>query len=182
MDGVGWLADNWVNLLQGAGIVGSLLFTAVALRQGARSLRLSALLKLTEHHRELWSEVHRRPELARVLAPEVDLVRDPVTPAEEEFLNIVLVHFQTGWEMAVRHRMVSREAYGRDLMEFLALPIPRDVWNRTRPHRDPPFVQFVEECLARGGSQVGFLRSMASTSGLGFAPLVAAVVLPVQPQ
>ena len=51
---------------------------------------------------------------------------------------------------------------GRDLMEFLALPIPRDVWNRTRPHRDPPFVQFVEECLARGGSQVGFLRSMAS--------------------
>lgn len=133
----------------------------VALHQGARSLRLSALLKLTEHHRELWSEVHRRPSWPE-LAPEVDLVRDPVTPAEEEFLNIVFVHFQTGWEMAVRHRMVSREAYGRDLMEFLALPIPRDVWNRTRPHRDPPFVQFVEECLARGGLRAGSFRSMAS--------------------
>jgi hypothetical protein len=137
-----------VNLLQGAGIVGSLLFTAAALRQGARSLRLSALLKLTEQHRELWSEVHRRPELARVLAPEVDLVHHPVTSAEEEFLNVILVHFQTGWEMAVRHRMVSREAYRRDLLEFLTLPIPRDVWNRTRSHRDPTFTRFVEACLA----------------------------------
>ncbi|MGE3312769.1 MAG: DUF6082 family protein [Limisphaerales bacterium] len=162
MDGIGWLADNWVDLLQGVGIVGSLLFTAAALRQGARSIRLGSLLKLTEHHRELWSEVHRRPELARVLAHEVDLVRDPVTPAEEEFLNIVFVHFQTGWEMAVRHRLVSQEAYGRDLMEFLALPIPRDVWNRTRAHRDPPFTRFVEDHLAKGGPCSGSHRSVAS--------------------
>lgn len=148
MEAWAWWTDHWLQVVQGLGIVGSLLFTATALRQGAVNLRLNALLKLTEQHRHLWGEVHRSPELSRILCPEVDLVRDPLRSAEESFLNLAWVHFQTGWEMALRHRMVSAEAYRRDLTEFLALPLPRAVWNQTREVRDPEFVTFADRCLA----------------------------------
>jgi hypothetical protein len=144
MDAWSWLSHQWLNLLQGIGIIGSLVFTAMALRQGGTSLRLNALLNLTEQHRELWSTIHTDPELVRVLKPEVDLLASPVSPLEEEFLNLVMVHFQTGWEMVRTGKLISAEAYERDIREFLRLPIPREVWMRTRDHRDPSFVEYVE--------------------------------------
>jgi hypothetical protein len=147
VNAISWLANNWVNLLQGIGIVGSLLFTGKALHQSAASMRLNAMLKLGEHHRDIWSEVHRRPELTRVLQETIDLISHPVTPAEEEFLNIILVHFQTGWEMTLNHGIGSLEAYRRDLLEFLSLPIPTHVWENTKQHRDPRFVEYVEQLL-----------------------------------
>jgi len=138
MNAISWLANNWVNLLQGIGIVGSLLFTGKALHQSASSMRLNAMLKLGEH---------RRPELTRVLQETVDLISHPVTPSEAEFLNIILVHFQTGWEMTLNHGIGSLEAYRRDLLEFLSLPIPTHVWENTKQHRDPRFVEYVEQLL-----------------------------------
>ncbi len=147
---VPWLSQNWFTLLQGIGIIAGLIFTGISLRRETLSRRMNALLTLTEQHRELWSEVHRRPDLGRILAAEVDLLGHPITTAEEEFLNIVFVHFSTGWEMSVRHRLISRDAFREDVRRFFSLPIPNQVWERTKAVRDPRFVRFVDGCRTIG--------------------------------
>lgn len=141
------LESNWFNLVQSVGIVASLLFAAVTIRRESRAHQMTALLALDEQHRDLWSELHRRPELARILAPEVDLVGKPVTTAESEFLNTVLVHFCTGWRLAAEHGVFSEDDLRRDLVAFLARPIPHQVWKQTLTIREQRFVAFVETAL-----------------------------------
>jgi hypothetical protein len=143
-----WLNDNWFPLLQSLGIVGGLLFTGLAARREARSRLTSDRLVLLEQHRELWSEVHRRPELERVVLPSVDLVAHPVSVAEERFLNLVIVHFHTGWQLAVSGVVHSPEIMAADVRSFFALPLPRAVWEQAKAARDPEFVRFVEAALA----------------------------------
>ena len=139
--------DNWFNLVQSVGIVASLLFAAVTVRRESKAHQMTALLALDEQHRDLWSELHRRPELGRVLAPEVDLVGKPVTTAESEFLNTVFVHFCTGWRLAAEHGVFSEDDLRRDLVGFLARPIPHQVWKQTLNIREQRFVAFVEAAL-----------------------------------
>lgn len=139
-----FLESNWFNLVQSTGIVASLLFAAVTIRREARTHKMTALLALDQQHRELWSELHRRPELARILSHEVDLVGKPVTTAEAEFLNTVFVHYCTGWRLAAEHGILSEEDLRRDLADFLARPIPLQVWRQTTGARERQFVTFVE--------------------------------------
>lgn len=142
-----WLQNNWFVFLQSAGIVGGLLFTARSLRDATSARKVSDLLTLTEQHRELWNEVYRRPELSRIFATTVDLVEKPVSVAEERFLNEVIVHFVTGYELARRKALVTMDALRADVRSFFTLPIPWAVWQQTRGARDPKFVSFIEKCL-----------------------------------
>lgn len=139
--------SNWFSLIQSTGIVASLVFAAVTIRREARTHKMSALLALDEQHRDLWSELHRRPELCRILASEIDLVGRPVTTAESEFLNTVFVHFCTGWRLAAEHGVFSEDDLRRDLVAFLARPIPHQVWKQTLNIREQRFVAFVEAAL-----------------------------------
>ncbi|HAB17989.1 MAG TPA: DUF6082 family protein [Verrucomicrobiota bacterium] len=139
-----FLETNWFNLVQSVGIIAGLIFTAVTIRRDSKSHRMTALLALEEQHRELWSELHRRPELARILAGKVDLVASPITTAETEFLNTVFVHFCTGWRLAKEHKILSTEDLARDISEFLSRPIPQQVWQQSRSTREKRFVAFVE--------------------------------------
>jgi hypothetical protein len=142
---VDWLDSNWFNLLQSIGIIGGLCFTALALRTESVSRHTSDFLILTGHHRELWLEIQRQPALGRVLQPEVDLVADPITWAEEEFLNLVFVHFQSGWELARRGSILRLDSLKTDARCFFVLPIPKAVWTKTKVFRDEEFIQFVED-------------------------------------
>ncbi|HAB15278.1 MAG TPA: hypothetical protein PLX89_16510 [Verrucomicrobiota bacterium] len=112
---------------------------------------MTALLALEDQRRELWSELHRRPELARIPAKEVDLVANPISTAETEFLNTVFVHFCTGWRLAKEHRILSVNDLGRDISVFLQNPIPSQVWKRTTQIRERRFVDFVEKARAAPG-------------------------------
>ena len=150
-----WLNDNWFSLLQSAGIIGGLLFTGLAARREARSRKTSDILTLLEQHRELWSEIHRRPELARVILPEVDLVASPLSVPEERFLNLVIVHFHTGWQLAVDRVVHTPEIMAADVRGFFTLPLPRAVWEQSKASRDPEFVRFVDTALADGGEPAG---------------------------
>lgn len=152
MEAVGqWFRDNWFALVQGVGIVAGLVFGAVTLRRDLRARRVGDLLALTQQHRELWSEVHRRPELARIMDPDADLVARPLTVAEERMVNLILVHFQTGWELARSGTFNTPENMAADVRGFFTLPLPRKVWQATKATRDPAFVRFVADCLADGG-------------------------------
>ena len=142
-----WLTDNWFNLVQTCGIIGSIALTAAALRRDHRARRIGDLLTQTAHHRELWSELHRRPELSRIPHDEVDLIAQPVSVAEEEFLLLVIVHFHVGWMLAREGAFVTLDLLKRDAQTFFALPLPHVVWERTKAVRDPLFVRFIEKSV-----------------------------------
>lgn len=144
-----WLNQNWFTLIQTLGIIGSLLLTTAALRRDTGARRLGDFLTLAGHHRELWSEIHRNPELRRIFSPEVDLLAHPITPAEQEFLNLVIVHFHTGWHLAKQGAVHSLDVIATDARSFFALPVPRAVWEATRECRDPEFQRFIDQALGK---------------------------------
>lgn len=143
-----WAAENWFSLFQSVGIVAGLWFTGAGYRRDGKARRTSDLLALEREHRELWSEAHRRPDLSRIFRMEVDLVASPVTTAEQEFLNLVFVHFETGWQLAKQGVATPLAVLSLDVRAFFRLPIVRAVWEETRWSRNPEFVQFVGRVLA----------------------------------
>jgi hypothetical protein len=147
-----WFAQNWFAATQGVGIIAGLLFTAISLRRDAKSRRASDVLKLAQQHRALWAEVHRRRDLQRINKPEVDLVAGPVTPEEEEFLNVVFVHFYTTFLLSQSRTLalLPLKTLAVDIRAFFSLPLPQFVWRASKSGRDPKFVKFVEACLADG--------------------------------
>ena len=144
---VAWLDTNWFSLLQSVGILSGLLLTAITVHRDATHRHVSNMLTLLEQHRELWTEVHSRPELARIMATEVDLLTRPVTTAEERYLNLVFVHFHTGWQLAAAGVIHSLEVMAADVRGFFSLPLPHAVWEQTKANRDPEFVRFVSDAL-----------------------------------
>lgn len=143
-----WLEANWFTLVQSIGIIASILLTAATMRRDRRSRRISDYLALTTEHRELWGDLHKRSDLARVVSPEVDLLAEPLSIAEEEFLLLVMVHFHTGWLLAREGSLVDSGVLARDAGAFFRLPLPKMVWRRTRSIRDPVFVAFIDAACA----------------------------------
>ena len=125
------------------------MFTAESVRQATKARRISDLLALTDQHRELWRELQERPELRRITQKDVDLVAEQITSAEDQFLNLAIVHFNTGWLLTREGALLTQEALIKDVQFFFNLPIPRSVWERTRGNRDPEFAGFIESCLRR---------------------------------
>lgn len=142
-----WFNENWFLLLQSVGIVGGLLFTAFSIIRETRARRTSDLLALAEQHRELWRELREHPELSRVRDANSDPAASPVTTAESEFLNLAIVHFNTGWLLAREGALVTLDSLRRDVRSFFSLPIPRAVWETTKGQRERRFAQFVDGCL-----------------------------------
>jgi hypothetical protein len=147
MNWMGFLGENWFALAQSLGIIGGLAYNAVALRKDVQARRTADQILLTEQHRELWSEVHRRPELMRLLDPDANPDSQPLTPVEEHYLRLVFVHFHTGWMLAREHSLLSLEVLARDIADFFRLPLPKVGWRRARSAMDPAFVRFVERAL-----------------------------------
>ena len=150
-----WLEQNWLNIFQSAGIVGSLFFTAYTLKRDSKARQASDILKLSEQHRELWAEVYRNPELRRITDEKADLILSRgASPQEEEFLNLVFVHTYTTWLMAKNETLpfLNLEMLGIDMGTFLKKPVPLAVWKATKAGRDPEFVKFMEQSIATAES------------------------------
>ena len=69
------------------------------------------------------------PSLLRVLAPDADLAREPLTEAEEIFVTLVIQHLHTVVTAMRDELTINPEGLRRDLRQFLARPIPGVVWN-----------------------------------------------------
>ena len=99
--------------------------TGAAYRRDAKAKATSDFLALAQEHRELWSEAHRRPDLSWIFRTEVDLVATPIATAEQEFLNLVFVHFQTGWQLAKEGVGDTLAVLRTDVRAFFGLPLVR---------------------------------------------------------
>ena len=146
---VGWWGLHWHEVLEAVGIVGGLLFTGVTLRHDLQARKIAEYLTQSTEHRRLWSHLHRRPGLGRILEPLRDLNRDPLSPRERRFLELVVTHFHTGWLIAQSgHSLVPLPVLATDAGHFFSLPAPAAVWSEVRSTHQPEFVAFVERAVA----------------------------------
>ena len=143
----GWILENWFTLLNAVGVIGGLCFTAFSLRSETKTRRIANLLTLTANHREVWKEFSRNPQLRRVLEASADPLKQPVTPEEEIFVNLVLLHISGVYYAMKDELVVKLEGLRRDVSQFLSLPIPRTIWEKIKLVQNDDFVAFVESCL-----------------------------------
>src|SRR5262245_4626929 len=109
---------------------------------------MANLLTLTEHHRDLWTRLHDRPELSRVLSETPDLQTRPITEEEAVFVNLLIVHLNSTF-LAIREGALIRPEHLKEAVRWLyTRPIPHAVWEKTKQFQDRAFVNFVEGSLA----------------------------------
>lgn len=142
-----WIITHWFDLLQTAGIVGGLFFTAHAAYKDEQARKIGNLIALNERHDYIWSKFFERPQLARILEIDVDLVRQPISGEEWLFTKMLLIHLDTVRRAAKAGMLIEINGIKRDIREFLKLPIPKAVWERIKPFQDPTFVKLIESAL-----------------------------------
>ena len=146
-DMVEWLAQNWFTVLSSVGIVGSLLFTAVSLHSETKTRRVANLLAVTANYCTIWKEFINQPNLARVMDARANLEQEPVTPAEEMFVNMVIHHISTTYYAMHDELLMRLEGLRRDIKQFFSLPVPNAVWTKTKLLQNQGFAAFIDSSL-----------------------------------
>jgi hypothetical protein len=149
-----WIANKWFTLFQSAGIIGSLLLTAIALHDDTKSRRASNLIEIAKSHREIWSELYRQPELARITKADVDLKQSPVSIKEEVFVRGIILHLNSAYHAMRSGMLVQPEGLQKDVQQFFGKPIVKMVWERLKPLQDQELIRFVEESLSKDQREV----------------------------
>lgn len=143
-----WLGDNWFVLLQGAGIIGSLLYTGISLRIDTKVRRVNNQFVIAEQHRAIWTQFYRWPELARILNAASDVTHSPITDDEDLFVTLVILHLNSVYYAMKDGMFLKPEGLRKDVASFFSLPIPRAIWERMKSLQDREFVKFVDACLS----------------------------------
>ena len=147
MEFTAWVMENWFDLFQSAGIVGSLWLAGRSFRFDGKVRRVANLFEITDHHRQIWSNFYTRPDLARVRDPDPDLGKRPITTEEELFVTQAIHHLSTVFR-AMKERVIEPiDGMEADIRKFFRKPIPEEVWRRRREFQDLDFVKFVEAVL-----------------------------------
>jgi hypothetical protein len=143
----GWVSQNWFNLFSAIGIIAGLWFTAFSLRSETKTRRIANLLTITANHREIWKEFLNNQKLERVRDPAADTAKQPVTDAERVFVNLVIQHINSVYCAMNDQLVIKVEGLRRDIAQFFSLPIPKSVWEKTKPFQNDDFAKFIETAL-----------------------------------
>lgn len=144
-----WIADNGKDILESSGLIIGLFYTGFSFSAEARERRVSNLMELSASHRELWLRVMEKPELARILHPDLDLKKKPVSDAEERFVHLLITQLAVSFVALKSGVLPSLDGLRKDVREFFILPIPAEVWKWSRQFQQPDFVKFVEKATDR---------------------------------
>lgn len=91
--------------------------------------------------------VFEYPELARILDASVDITATPVTLRESIYINILFQHVSSAYEALKDGLSVRPEGLCEDVRSFFSLPIPKTVWEKSKPLLNKDFVAFIQSCL-----------------------------------
>ena len=142
-----WIGSHWIDLVQTAAIIAALLFTRSSLLWDARVRQVGNSIQLSEHHRSLWERLLRDPQLGRILNPNPNTRKKPITPAEEMFVIFIIIHLSDTY-YAMKTGFYQRpEGLTKDVQQFFSLPIPRQVWEKVKALQESEFVEFVDTCF-----------------------------------
>jgi len=142
-----WFGQHWFDFFQTVAVVGSLIYTGIALRDETRARRITNLLTLTENHREIWMSLFKFPGLARVLDDSPDCGKNQVSVSEQLFVMLVIHHLHSTFQSMKDGLVLKPKSVSRDVASFFGLPIPNGVWKQVRSLQDDDFVAFVDSCL-----------------------------------
>lgn len=142
-----WLSASIFQLVESTALIGSLAFTAISLRADLKSRKAENLIRITENHRTLWLHFQDHPELSRVLEAHADLVAHPVTPQEQRFVILIILHLFTTYKTMKSGLYPKLDGVEEDVGSLFTLPIPSTCWKRVRPLQDRDFVAFVDGCI-----------------------------------
>lgn len=148
MELIHFITSHGIDSLGTFAIIASLLFTAFEVRHLERAQRITNLLTLTKHHREIWTQVLDRPELSRILDPKADLKETPVTTEESLFVTFAILHLQAAFRASEAKMLIPPDALSKDIAWFFSLPIPKAVWQRTKSMQDGDFLHFVAQAYS----------------------------------
>jgi len=143
-----WIGSHWLDLIQSGGIIAGFFAVRKALLWEARVRQVGNSITLTEHHRALWERLLADPQLGRIINPDADITKKPVTPAEEMFVTFLILHLSDTYyatEMGFWPRLTG---LARDVQEVFSLPIPRAVWEKVKHLQESEFRNYIEQCLA----------------------------------
>jgi hypothetical protein len=143
-----WLQANWAAVIAGMCGIGSLWFTGAYFREDSKNRLVANILAIEERYRALWSEAQQRQDLKRIFLVGADILAQPVSTEEDVFLRRIILHFESGWRL---ERIMNRgeiKMLAQDAAEFLSLPLPRAVWEKTKIFRNRRFVRFVERAMS----------------------------------
>lgn len=147
MEVLHWIGGHWLDLVQTAGIMAGLYFTARAFHLDIKTRRADHLIEITKQHREIWTELYRRPELSRVRETTADLHREPITAEEELFIGLLILHLNASYHAIKESVFAKPEGLRADIQRFFSLPLANLVWEKMKNLQDADFVRFVEDCL-----------------------------------
>jgi hypothetical protein len=139
-----WVRENWFVALQSLSILGGLFFTAISFRVDTKARRIGNLITLTQQHRDIWTQLYKRPELARVLDRAVILHNAPITREEELFVTLLILHLSSAFHAMQAGLFMTPQGLSEDIIQFFSLPIPKAVWSEVQRLQDADFVEFVE--------------------------------------
>ncbi len=142
-----WITNHATSILQSAGIIGSLLVTRASLRRDTRSRHVANLITLTAQHRDIWERFYENGHLTRIRDPKADLKKQPVTPEESLFVNLIILHLNC-WYQAIKYDAVSRpERVDTDAGTFFSLPVPLHVWQLQKQYQNADFARFLNDAI-----------------------------------
>ncbi len=142
-----WIGEHWFDLLQTAGIIGSLLLAAYTAWKDDRARRIGNSIAINGQHRTIWKDIYEHPQLARVLEKDADVAETPISLGEELFVTSIVAPLSTVFRAMKHGEFVKLEGLQNDVCEFFALPIPKAVWEKLKPLQDEKFVKFIETAL-----------------------------------
>jgi len=138
-----WLAQNWFDLLSSVGI----LFAAYTIHLDAKARRIGNFLAIVSNYQGVWKECFRNPSLIRVLDASIDVLKEPPTLAEELFVGLVISQMNSFYYASKNDLVVELEGSRQDMAQFLSLPVPKAIWQKTKPLQNRDFAAFVESAV-----------------------------------
>ena len=81
-----------------------------------------------------------------MLAPAANTTEQPVTEAEKAFVTMAIAHISSVYYAMSDQLVVNLDGLRRDIVEFLSLPVPREVWENIKVLQNDDFAAFVESC------------------------------------
>lgn len=135
-----------MTLLEPVGIISSLIFSGIALRNDTRARRIENHIKITEGYRDIWSSLVTNPELDRIRKDGLNLVKFPVTPAEDRIVRFIFQNLLLVLEARNAGQLGDIGNLEKDVTEFVSHPIPRAVWKEIARLQPESLRKFVE-CL-----------------------------------
>ena len=143
------LGFNWLTLIQTIAIVSALVVNIIVVIKQINQTKIDVLLKITNAHRDLWSNIYKSPKLKRIFKSNVNLKVKPITEEEAMFVNMLFAHMNASVQSVKYGTVFNFDGMEEDFKNILSYPIPNLIWNKNKGYYDKIFVEFISNLIMK---------------------------------